>query len=157
MDLIGKTSINPVIFYTGKISGYITWIVILISLFGYELLEKHDHYQNHFIAMVLFTIGFALSIFSIMNLGKSTRLGLPSNETSLKTNGLYRFSRNPMYVGFNLITIASILYTLNWIIVILGVYTLITYHLIIKGEEKFLTSRFGDDYNAYTKKVRRYL
>jgi protein-S-isoprenylcysteine O-methyltransferase Ste14 len=113
MDLIGKTSINPVVFYTGKIAGYITWIVLIISFFGYELLEKQDIYQNHLIAVILFIIGFTLSILSILNLGKSTRLGIPSEDTFLKTGGLYQFSRNPIYVGFNLIAIASMIYTLN--------------------------------------------
>lgn len=157
MDLVGKTTINPLVFYTGKISGYVTWIVLLLDILGVELLNKHFIYYNNYVAEMMFFIGFLLSIISMLNLGKSTRLGLPSSETSLKTEGLYKISRNPIYVGFNLITIASMIYTLNWIIAILGVYTLITYHLIIKGEEKFLTSRFGDDYKAYTKKVRRYL
>jgi protein-S-isoprenylcysteine O-methyltransferase Ste14 len=89
-------------------------------------------------------------------LGKSTRLGLPSDDTQLKTNGLYKYSRNPMYVGFNLITIASIIYTLHWIIIILGVYSLIIYHLIIKGEEKFMMKRFGEEYKNYQLKVSRY-
>ena len=157
MDLVGKTTINPLVFYTGKISGYVTWIVLLLDILGVELFDKHFIYYNNYVAEIMFIIGFLLSIISVLNLGNSTRLGLPSSETSLKTKGLYKISRNPMYVGFNLITIASMIYTLNWIIVILGVYTLITYHLIIKGEEKFLTYRFGDDYIAYTKKVRRYL
>jgi protein-S-isoprenylcysteine O-methyltransferase Ste14 len=156
MELIGKTSISPIVFYTGKISGFVVWIILLISLLGFELLEKQDIYQNHLVATILFIIGFALSILSILNLGKSTRLGIPSEDTSLKTNGLYQFSRNPIYVGFNLITTASIIYTLNWVIAILGIYSLITYHLIIKGEEKFLISRFGEDYTAYAKRVRRY-
>jgi protein-S-isoprenylcysteine O-methyltransferase Ste14 len=157
MDIIGKTTINPLIFYTGKISGYITWIVLIINLLGFELFKTPIVSFNNDVALILFIIGIAISIISIFNLGGSTSLGIPSEETKFKTKGLYKFSRNPMYVGFNLITIASVIYTLNWIIAFLAIYALITYHLIIKGEEKFLISRFGDDYKAYTNKVRRYL
>jgi protein-S-isoprenylcysteine O-methyltransferase Ste14 len=84
-------------------------------------------------------------------------LGLPTEKTILKTNGIYRFSRNPMYFGFNLLTIASMLYWININVIILGIYSIIIYHLIILGEEKFLEERFGDEYFSYKKIVRRYI
>ena len=84
-------------------------------------------------------------------------MGLPSESTVLKTNGIYKFSRNPMYVGFGLFTLASMIYTLNVLIIIAGIFSLIVYHLIIKSEEKFLLIRFGNDYENYGKNVRRYL
>ncbi len=157
MELIGKTTINPILFYTAKISGYLTWIVLLSMLFGYNLLDRKVIFFNNYIAELLLLTGLIFTVISLINLGKSTRLGLPSDDTQLKTNGIYKLSRNPMYVGFDLITIAAIIYTLHWIIIILGVYSLIMYHLIIKGEENFMTIRFGDEYKKYQLKVRRYL
>jgi len=157
MELIGKTTINPIIFYTGKISGYITWIVLFSMLFGFNMLDNKELFLNNYIAEILLLIGLIFTVISLINLGKSTRLGLPSDDTQLKTNGLYKFSRNPMYVGFDLITIAAIIYTLHWIIIVLGVYSLITYHLIIKGEENYMITRFSDEYKKYQLKVRRYL
>jgi protein-S-isoprenylcysteine O-methyltransferase Ste14 len=112
---------------------------------------------HKYIALVLLLTGLFFTSISLINLGKSIRLGLPSNNTELKTNGIYKYSRNPMYVGFNLITIAAIIYTLHWLIIIAGLYSLFTYHLIIRGEEKFLITRFGDAYKKYQAKVRRYL
>jgi protein-S-isoprenylcysteine O-methyltransferase Ste14 len=102
-------------------------------------------------------VGLLFTVISLVNLGKSTRLGLPSDDTKLKTNGIYKISRNPMYVGFDLITIASIVFTLHWLVIILGIYSLITYHLIIKGEEVFMIKRFSNEYEKYQLKVRRYL
>jgi len=157
MELIGKTTINPIVFYTGKISGYLTWIMLFSILLGFDLLDRKMIFFNNYIAEFLLIIGLVFTVISIINLGKSTRLGLPSDDTQLKTNGLYKFSRNPMYVGFDLITIVAIIYTLHWLIIILGVYSLITYHLIIKGEENFMITRFGDEYKKYQLKVRRYL
>jgi protein-S-isoprenylcysteine O-methyltransferase Ste14 len=49
------------------------------------------------------------------------------------------------------------LYWINIIVIILGIYSIITYHLIILGEEKFLEERFGDEYFSYKNKVRRYI
>lgn len=156
MNLIGKTTINPVIFYTGKFSGYFTWIILGLAFLNVQLLKAAECCHNRLISIVLVAIGLLFTIISLLNLGKSTRLGLPSEETVLKSNGLYKLSRNPMYVGFNLITLSSIFYTLNIWVALLGVYSIIVYHLIILGEEKFLGNRFGNEFTRYKIKVRRY-
>ncbi len=157
MEIIGKTTINPIVFYTGKFAGYITWIIFLLMLCGLNLVDTNQILFNQNISIFILLIGLFFTIVSLINLGKSTRLGLPSNDTKLKTNGLYKYSRNPMYVGFDLITISAMIYTLNWVIIILGVYSLITYHLIILGEENFMINRFGEEYKNYKLRVRRYL
>lgn len=157
MKFIGKATINPLIFYTGKISGYITWITLL----GYLLdLVPSSGFHNSFLksaSTFILAMGLCLVGVSLVNLGKSTRLGLPNENTALKTNGIYRFSRNPMYFGFNLLTIAAMVYSINIVLLLLGTYSIITYHWIILGEEKFLEERFGDEYFNYKKKVRRYI
>jgi len=156
MNLIGKTTINPVIFYTGKFSGYFTWIILGFAFLNIRLFKAAEYCHNRLISIVLVAIGLLFTIISLLNLGKSTRLGLPSEETVLKSNGLYKLSRNPMYVGFNLITLSSIFYTLNLLVALLGVYSIIVYHLIILGEEKFLGNRFGNEFTRYKTKVGRY-
>lgn len=157
MELIGRTTINPIIFYTGKISGYITWIILFLMLFDINLIERRLFFFNNYVSVILLFVGLIFTAISLVNLGKSTRLGLPSDDTKLKTNGIYKISRNPMYVGFDLITIASIIFTLSWLVIILGIYSLITYHLIIKGEEAFMLKRFSNEYEKYQLRVRRYL
>jgi len=157
MNIIGTATINPVLFYSGKISGYISWILLFLCLTGIIHLQM--------IASPLFTCfsifciltGSIFTVTSMINLGKSTRLGLPSEATEFKNHGIYRISRNPMYVGFNLFTIASITGCASVIVVIMGIYSLYIYHLIIKSEERFLELRFGQTYSDYKKKVRRYL
>lgn len=144
-------------FYSGKISSYITWIVLLLMLSGIPLLDRIIWNYNDFISYILLVTGLCFTIISMINLGKSTRLGLPSDATMFKTEGLYRISRNPMYVGFNLLTIASMMYTLNVWIAAIGIYSIVTYHCIILGEEKFMEGRFGTEYIEYRNKVRRYL
>jgi len=157
MNFIGKPTINPLFFYTGKIVGYIVWAILILS--GLHLIGFGNHSIAFlkYIALIVLLIGIIFSIISLINLGRSTRFGLPKEETAFKTNGFYRISRNPMYLGFDCFTIAAILYTLNIVVIILGVYSMIIYHFIILGEEKFMENRFGDKYNEYKKKVRRYL
>ena len=62
-----------------------------------------------------------------------------------------------MYVGLHLVTLSSMIFSLNWIIIIMGIYSMVVYHFIIKGEENFLKNRFGEAYLEYQRKVRRYL
>lgn len=157
MDLIGKTPINPFLFYTGKIAGYACWVILFISLLEvYIVGQPYNEYLRIF-SLLTASIGLILIILSLINLGGSTRLGVPTDDTNLKTEGLYKYSRNPMYLGFNFFTLSSMLYTWEMIIVIFGIYSIITYHFIIKGEEKFLKERFAEEYELYRKKVRRYL
>lgn len=156
-NLIGKTTINPILFYSGKIAGYIIWMILILMLFGINVVSKISCTFCDYLAYTFLIFGLLLTVVSLFNLGSSTRLGLPSDDTELKTNGLYKISRNPMYVGFNLFTISAMIYTMNICIILAGIYCIITYHLIIKSEESFLENRFGLEYKDYRKKVRRYL
>jgi protein-S-isoprenylcysteine O-methyltransferase Ste14 len=156
MDIIGKSTIHPVLFYTGKIAGYMIWIVLLLEVFGVDLFEGSNNVYLIYISYIAAIIGVLFIIISLFNLGSSIRLGLPQEDTVLKTGGIYKFSRNPMYVGFNLLTIAGMVHYPDPIIIILGLYSLTTYHLIILSEERFLHKRFGEEFDRYKIKARRY-
>jgi len=157
MEVIGKPTINPLLFYSGKISGYIVWILFLFSIFKVDFLPEMIHLNLNYLSYFLLIIGLFFSIVSLFKLGRSTRFGIPTTKTNLKTSGIYGFSRNPIYFGFNLITISAIVYLPNLLILFLGIYSMIVYHLIIIGEEKFLEKAFGEDYKRYKRKVRRYI
>lgn len=156
IKIIGQPTINPVLFFSGKIAGYVTWIFFFIQFF-----YNFNHFEISYIipiaAYILFGIGLLISILSIVNLGSSTTLGIPKKETVFKTNGLYKISRNPMYLGFNIIALSAVLHTLNIFILLLFLYSAIIYHLIILKEEQFLKDRFKGKYTSYLKTVRRYL
>jgi len=157
MNIIGKTTIHPVLFYSGKISGYFTWIIYVLLFFNIDIINRQSIFYYDWISSFLFVFGLILIVMSSINLGSSVRLGLPIDQTIFKTSGIYKISRNPMYLGFNLWTIASILYTINLLIILLGVYSIIIYHFIILGEEHFLNNQFGNEYSEFKNKVRRYI
>ena len=159
MDLIGRSPINPFLFYSGKISGYFTWLIFALEQTAkYNLgfqdvqLELLNYLSHAFSGLALILV-----VISLIDLGKSTRLGLPKTETKLKVNGIYKLSRNPMYLGFDLLTLSSMIYTMNFWIIGLGMYSIFVYHQIIKAEEKFLENRFGEDYAKYKSATRRYI
>lgn len=156
MNILGKTTIHPFFFYTGKIIGYIIWALFILAVCNIYVFSLQQVLVLKLFAQCLSVLGLLITILSLINLGSAVRLGLPTEKTTLKSSGLYRFSRNPMYLGFNLILIAAIVYLGNAWVALAGAYSLSVYHFIILGEEKFLKQRFGKQYISYMKKVRRY-
>jgi protein-S-isoprenylcysteine O-methyltransferase Ste14 len=78
--------------------------------------------------------------------------------TALVTTGPYRFSRNPMYVGFTLFY-AGVGFWVNavWPFVLLPVVILVMRIGVIAREEAYLERRFGEEYREYQRRVRRWL
>lgn len=82
----------------------------------------------------------------------------PDSSSALVSNGVYRVSRNPMYVGF-------VFFLAAWAVAIDGLYGLVMLPLFIlymnryqiAPEERMLESLFGDKYRSYKAQVRRWL
>jgi protein-S-isoprenylcysteine O-methyltransferase Ste14 len=79
-------------------------------------------------------------------------------SSTLVSTGPYKFTRNPMYLSLALLTLAFALF-LNtwWIVVLLFPALLAVQRFVIVHEEKYLRRRFGADYEAYARHVRRWL
>jgi len=71
-------------------------------------------------------------------------------------SGIYRYSRNPMYVGYFLYYVGIGLVTASWLyLAVLFVYEIALYWLI-RGEERWCLATFGEPYRRYAQQVRRY-
>jgi protein-S-isoprenylcysteine O-methyltransferase Ste14 len=112
------------------------------------------------VAGVVFVAGWmALSFASIGRFRRSRTSILPIRPAAaLVLSGPYRYTRNPMYVGLALLTIACGLLLATWWPIVLLVPTLaIVQQFVILREERYLRRRFGTEYEAYTRRVRRWL
>lgn len=157
MEIVGRTTIHPLVFYSGKLSGYLTWVLLGFDYLGVRAVHGLHAVVLDYLSYILLVVAAVFIISSLVSLGKSTRLGLPTGQTKLKTGGVYRVSRNPMYVGFDALTLAAILRTGNPVVLVLGVYSMVVYHFIIAGEERYLSSVFGMAYAQYRASVRKYV
>lgn len=153
--ILGTPTLNPILFWSGKISGYIVWSAFFVQ-FKHNLHHFELNIPTKNLSLVIFAIGLMIAFVSIIQLGNSTTAGIPKHDTKLKYHGIYKFSRNPMYIGFHIMCIASVLFTQNIFVLILTVYSIWVYHKIILGEEQFLKNRFGTEYNSFCQKVNRY-
>lgn len=82
----------------------------------------------------------------------------PEKTTALVTTGIYRFTRNPMYLGILCVLIGVFFYFGTWLN-ILGLLFFVWYmtQFQIRREEKILSKIYGEAYVAYCKKTRRWL
>lgn len=157
MEILGKPPINKYLYISGKLSSFIAYGALILQFFGFNFRIIDVPPMISLAALVLATFGFLLFIVASINLGPSLRFGIPTEPTRFRTGGLYSYSRNPMYLGFFIILLASMIYTANPLITALGVYGIYIHHLIVLSEEKFLKERFGQRYLDYCKKIRRYI
>jgi protein-S-isoprenylcysteine O-methyltransferase Ste14 len=82
----------------------------------------------------------------------------PAKTSCLVVTGLYRHTRNPMYLGLCLLLIGWVI-LLGAPVALFGPAMFVVYltRFQIQPEERLLLERFGKDYEAYCKKVRRWL
>ena len=82
----------------------------------------------------------------------------PERSAQLVTAGIYRWTRNPMYLGF-VVTLVGLAIALQSLagLVIAGGASAYLQRFQIRPEERILRRRFGDEFNAYRGQVRRWL
>ena len=103
--------------------------------------------------------GFVLGVGAFIEFRKAhTTLDPHGSAKQLVTSGIYRFTRNPIYLGFLLMVIGLPLNSgLYWGIVLGPFYLLVMNRLIIRHEEAYLERKFGNTYNSYLSRVRRWV
>ena len=141
-----------------------TILTLLFLIFNYILsfnFLKIDIPYKYFFTTLLIIFGFYIIIRSsrLFAQAKTTIDPLrPFKSTSLITNDIYKYSRNPMYFGYLLIIIGSSVYLGNVIsIIIIPLFIFTINFLQIIPEEEALKDIYGPRYDEYLSKVRRWI
>ncbi|GAA0679860.1 isoprenylcysteine carboxylmethyltransferase family protein [Marinobacterium maritimum] len=111
----------------------------------------------------LLPLGLSL-LLALMAVGHFFKAGTtvhphcPEKSSCLVVHGIYRYSRNPMYLSLLLILVAWSLH-LGWLLAPLGwvLFVLWITRFQIRPEERMLERLFGEEYRAYCRQVRRWL
>lgn len=161
-DLLGKgkTGLVKFIEITLKIVTYIVPVVEVISIcawFDFNVYIEMPVWLRG-LGLVLGVSGTAIFIISVITMRDSWRAGIPQNEsTKLVTDGIYRYSRNPAFLGFDLTYLGILFMFFNWFLCAVTLLAGVMLHLqIINVEEDYLIKAFGDEYMEYSKTVCRY-
>lgn len=139
-------------------------IVVATGMWGLSALGPHILLVSPFrqiIIALLVAIGLTLDVLGILSFrrARTTVNPLrPRQVSSMVTDGVYRYTRNPMYLGMATLLLAWAVH-LSALPSFLGVVIFVLYitRFQIQPEERALQAVFGDEYLAYTSRVRRWL
>lgn len=103
-------------------------------------------------------IGVLFFLLAMGTMRDSWRAGIAvTDETALVTSGIYRFSRNPAFLGFDLLYLGLLIAFFHPLHLPFALFAIVMLHLQILQEERFLKETFGERYLEYRKRTRRYL
>lgn len=160
---MGSPTIQPILFYSGKFLLFGVWAMFALSAVFPEyrnfvplLIQDFTPDVQKLLAVVLLIPANLIIVPAYLSMGLITHIGLPTGKHELRTGGIYKISRNPMYASFIFLNTATFLFLPSILLLVVMLYGMIVHHFIILGEEKFLDGEFGDEYRKYKAKVPRY-
>ena len=153
----GAAPINRTLFYGSKYLIVVLWAAMVLASWGVKVSFFDGPVPLKRAAMCVWVVGFILLFAGRFGLGDSFRIGQPKESTRLRVDGLFRISRNPMYLGVYATLLASVLHTLNPVLFLFGTFIVAVHHRIVLAEETYLRKAFGREYAEYCRRVRRYL
>lgn len=140
----------PYIYASALVCGF-----VLEYIFPSVIMSRPEHV---WLGVPLLVAGVGIVALA-MRIFKDAGTPIEIDKASLKVvdNGLYRYSRNPVYIGLSLLY-GGIGLTLNsvWILILL-MPVLLYIRVVVAAEESYLTRKFGDVYLDYVAKVRRWI
>lgn len=132
------------------------WLIALVfPAFGFALPARQ------WLSLIVAFMGIAVAvagIASFRNARTTVNPMRPESASALVESGVYRFTRNPMYLGFLLLLAAWAVFLANALsALLLAGFVLYMNRFQIIPEERALLERFGDAFSAYSERVRRWL
>jgi protein-S-isoprenylcysteine O-methyltransferase Ste14 len=135
--------------------------LVFANAFGWPTLSRQTLFASSaaaWLGVALCLAGLLFLLWSLVSFGSSFRVGIDEEHPDkLVTEGVFTWSRNPIYVSFWLILLGQFIVFPNWL---LGVYLAAATWLFdrqVRREEAHLAEHYGAEYASYCGRVRRYL
>ena len=165
-SVMGKSSSN-IQKYMNQLTNLLTiYIVIIIALHSMRLqigtflyrMKVLDSISIDIIGFLIGLIGLSFCLYAQIKMGGSWRVGIDENvKTDLITTGLYKYIRNPTYLGLFLLNIGIWLIWPTWAVFFFNFTFVIFLDIQVRCEEDYLTSIHGYKYIEYKDKTKRYI
>ena len=118
---------------------------------------NHTPAEARFTGFLIGMMGDGIFLTAVLCMKDSWRAGIPeADKTEMVTSGIYAFSRNPAFLGFDLMYMGVLLMYGNLLTGMFTVFAIVMLHLQILQEEKYLEATFGEPYLVYKEQVFRY-
>lgn len=142
-------------------------IIMLLTAFLMWFISPDwsSYYLNsnvkYIVMAILFICGISIDITGLLHFRKAqTTINplSPEKASHLVIDGIYRLTRNPMYLGMVLLLLSWAIYLTNYLaFAFLPLFTVYITQFQIKPEEKILTGIFGNEFINYQQQVRRWI
>jgi len=150
---------NVVVFPPLILVAVLVLAILLQWLVPLGILARFDPVWRLAIGGVLMIAGLAITATgSLVLVRRGTNVNPRRPAVALATNGIYRWTRNPMYVGGGPLLIGlSIAAALDWLPLLMIPAAFALHVGVVRYEERYLEAKFGDAYRDYAARVPRYL
>ena len=140
---------------------WVSWLLFTIDMFGVPLIGILDfeslgygHWSRCIVGALLFIIGLGIDIWGTRTLTAQQSLG---EKGKIITEGPYRYTRNPQYVGFILLFAGIILVTYSFMALVTRAFVILLFFIIPLSEEPWLRQLYGKPYEEYCKTIPRFV
>lgn len=153
-DTPNRLPLPPILLVTILLGAFLTH---LISPWGWGTSQLAGLGSN--IGLLLILMAFGLDIWAFKTFQRHQTTIMPNKgASSLATDGPFRFSRNPIYLGNVILAIGGgLVFSSYWFFVGAVILFIALRELAIKPEEEHLAHNFPETWNAYKAKTRRWL
>jgi protein-S-isoprenylcysteine O-methyltransferase Ste14 len=135
------------------------WFIAIMLVSIFLSVPKQVHFPYNLIGIILFVAGAYIAVDTKRMFNKtSTPVSHLAAPVKLHTNGIFRLTRNPMYLGISIglagiAIVTGILFNLAFSIL----YLILMDVFFVRQEEEKLENEFGESYQHYKNRVRRWL
>ena len=147
-----KTKIPPPI---------ITLLFIIVTYLSSLVIVPFKFSNQSLLSFLIFVMGLVFVLSAMRQFKqKNTIINpmTPRKTTTLVVDGIYKYSRNPMYLGLLLVLTSSGVYFGSWLsLLIVPLFWLLISALQIIPEEEAMLELFGENFVKYKRKVRRWI
>jgi protein-S-isoprenylcysteine O-methyltransferase Ste14 len=138
------------------------FVGILMWLVAYFMPDHQFEFRYQYMLVIDFVfVGAVVALFGVVGFrqAKTTVNPMtPEKSETLVNQGVYSYTRNPMYLGMALVLVGLVFLLGNWMTLV-GIPVFVVYmtYFQIKPEERVLEQKFGEDFHLYVQKVRRWI
>ncbi len=145
-------------FYGEVALGGATGLVVMVQAGSIFMGEAGNLGVLAVAGVILGFLGDFVFFLAVAAMGDSWRVGITrGDERKFVTEGIYGISRNPAFLGFDLMYVGLLLIFFNTFMLVASGFAMRMLHVQILREERFLTEVFGGEYVDYRRRVRRYV
>ena len=155
LSFFGKRAVSRVAYFApinkDEIPAYCIYQISTAAIFLYTafLTVNFDFSVLSYLGAFLYIVSHVLLAITIVNFSSHDEIGL-------SVKGIYKYSRNPMYISYFICMIAWVLLTKSKVLLIIVIIYQISTHSIIISEERWCLEKFGYEYKEYMSRVGRY-